>query len=824
MDEHDDREPLTIGSVVCGRFEVLGQPRSGSFGLTYPALDRDGVKVALKEFFPRGSPARPSRGDAELRRAQFALDGRAFLKEAAALKLCPAHGSIALFIAADVDHKTGYIAQEWIDGTPLGDKPPGDERLVTSWFLQLLDAVLTLSNSNLVHHDIKPDNIMIRSDGSAVLVDLGAAQFQTAQGYHDFLWSGASPAFASPELFLPGYAAGPWSDIFGLCASFYAFVGGIPPVRHDPCQRALGGLEPRLIDRKLKKEPGLEPWGPRLLDAIDLGLVADPHARPRSAAPFLDRLRLASAELPKILPEGFRIMHLEDDRAKEISLAATPFRVKREVSPGTMPERFQTAIIQSLDSARFQKSAFRTSRGEELDNTQEQKIALARTEVFLNLLFGREIVIPAGHVADSHAAVAIVGEVLGIYQNEYQQRIDLACARNNLPAWRPFRLAIEDPENREGYRGFVQRYRYTGATLPVLMAAGRRDDLEKEEDKRAQLEFVRNAFLDRRFDDLERAVQPGFGAYAARADSYFSDDTSQFPVDVRPIESLAVYAGVFRRRIGHKGVTGAGVAQARDSLKLVDEIEIKLRALREHGEEGATGFRGNWYLFADHFREVWPLARGYLDAKLYVEMAAKYGIDHPVLVSQAYEYGEFDHSLVLGPGFGAGVAEDPRFDSGLAELTASLSVELPWRSLLELFMRDDFLQSIRRLNTGYRAGGGLPYRDAITAHGELAAEEIRPIRLEIKTGRLTVSASDNDKARLTLDSYDAMLQVAENEKSMRLSAQSIFSGLANRTFDAAGVSLLPLRAALRSPDGSPSPIIHYFVKPVRLRYVLPVAG
>ncbi len=129
-----------------------------------------------------------------------------------------------------------------------------------------------------------------------------------------------------------------------------------------------------------------------------------------------------------------------------------------------------------------------------------------------------------------------------------------------------------------------------GATLPVLMAAGRKHDFEKEEGKEAFLEKIRAAFLDRRFSDLDGDVQQGFGAYAARAERYFADDTSQFPIDIRPIESLAAYAGVFKRRIDNTYVSGAGVSQAKDSLRFVDEIQAKLLELRSMASKARPAF------------------------------------------------------------------------------------------------------------------------------------------------------------------------------------------------------------------------------------------
>ncbi len=193
-------------------------------------------------------------------------------------------------------------------------------------------------------------------------------------------------------------------------------------------------------------------------------------------------------------------------------------------------------------------------------------------------------------------------------------------------------------------------------------------------------------------------------------------------------------------------------------------------------------------------------------------------------MSQAYEYGEFDHSLVLGPSFGVGIAEDPEWDSGLTELTASLSSKLPWDALFDLFTQDRFLTSVRRLNEGYRRGGGESYRDAIVSHGELVADSLETVRVESRSGQVIVTPSDDERARFTINSYDAVLLALEHEERMRRTAESIFPGLDNSTFDAAGASILPLHRALRSSEGAAPVIVHYFVKPIRLRYVLPAAA
>jgi hypothetical protein len=494
-------------------------------------------------------------------------------------------------------------------------------------------------------------------------------------------------------------------------------------------------------------------------------------------------------------------------------------RLHAKAETNTVPfHAYQTAIIQSLDSARFQDSSFLSSAGEQRDNTVEQKIALARTEVFLNLMFGREIVLPAGHIADSEAIFAILSEVIGLYQDNFRERIDQACQSDGMPLWRPFRIAIEDSSNRDGYMGFVQRYKYTGAPLPLLQAADRSDARDFEEIKKTGVNKVRNLFLGGDYEGLETTLRkPGYAAYAARVAQYFTHDTCIFPVNGNAIESITGYAQVFKNHLDNDYVAGAGVKEARAKLPLVDKIRMDLAQFMEHGVEGATGFRGNWYVYAKMFEEVWPLARGYLDAKLYLTLASQYNIDHPILISQAYEYGKYDHSLILGPRFGQSMTEQPKLDDGLKRLTSSLTGPLPWEQVFELYLDSRFRYGLKELNRAYRSNKLTDYRYAIERHAGTIAGRLEGIDLDNRSGRLSLVASNAPTARMTLESYDAMIEARNNNETLVANGSSILPSYGDSSFNSAGISLLPLRHDLMDLGKGEPTLMHYFIKPLRLK-------
>ena len=94
-------------------------------------------------------------------------------------------------------------------------------------FLNLLEAVEEVHNSNIVHRDIKIDNIMISDDFKLKLVDFGFATEKNGL-LNSYL---GTPSYAAPELFLSTPYIGEYIDIFSLGVTLFVIVTGTFPFK-----------------------------------------------------------------------------------------------------------------------------------------------------------------------------------------------------------------------------------------------------------------------------------------------------------------------------------------------------------------------------------------------------------------------------------------------------------------------------------------------------------------------------------------------------------------------------------------------------------------
>jgi serine/threonine protein kinase len=272
---------LAVGQKV-GRYEIVAVLGQGGFGITYRAhdtqLNRD---VAIKEYLPTALAVRHD-GTTVLPRStkvaeDFAWGRQRFVDEGrtlATLQRAPAIVRVFDFLEAN---GTAYIVMELVPGDTLEGRlrsagaPLGAadiERIV--W--PLLEGMERVHATGFLHRDIKPANILLSADGRPTLIDFGASRVAVA---------GRSAAMTA--IFTPGYAAaeqftsarqGPWTDIYGLSATFYhAITGGPPPSAFD---RMLAD------DFRPLSEIAPEGFAPALLAGIDHGLSVRASARPQT--------------------------------------------------------------------------------------------------------------------------------------------------------------------------------------------------------------------------------------------------------------------------------------------------------------------------------------------------------------------------------------------------------------------------------------------------------------------------------------------------------------------------------------------------------------
>ena len=182
---------------------VLGQ---GGFGITYLATDTVLHRaVALKEYLPsefavrvQGATVSPrSRNQAESYR--WGLDR--FLDEARTLARFR-HRSIVPVLRFFEANGTGYMVMEHEAGRPFAELIAGPGRLEPTRVVAVLSGPLGGLGlgppAGFLHRDIKPANIIVRTDGSPVLIDFGAAR-QALRSNDRTLTSIVTPRYAPIE-------------------------------------------------------------------------------------------------------------------------------------------------------------------------------------------------------------------------------------------------------------------------------------------------------------------------------------------------------------------------------------------------------------------------------------------------------------------------------------------------------------------------------------------------------------------------------------------------------------------------------------------------
>jgi len=157
-----------IGQVLDGRYEITAQLAEGAFGKTFQAKDtkRPGEPICVVK---------------QLKLASVTVVRRLFNTEAESLENLGKHDQIPQLLAYFEENGEFYLVQEYIPGHLLTDElqpgQPLEEDAVKVLLLELLAVLKFVHARNVIHRDIKPDNIIRRdADGTLVLIDFGAVK------------------------------------------------------------------------------------------------------------------------------------------------------------------------------------------------------------------------------------------------------------------------------------------------------------------------------------------------------------------------------------------------------------------------------------------------------------------------------------------------------------------------------------------------------------------------------------------------------------------------------------------------------------------------
>ena len=148
-----------------------------------------------------------------------------FLKEArAAAKLN--HPNLVQAYAVGEDNGSCYLAMDYVKGQTLKDIIQSDEEIPIDKALHIIQQIAEAlyyawEEAEMIHRDVKPDNIMINLEGMAKLTDLGLAMNKS--DWHEDMDISGSPSYMSPEQFA-GESLDTRSDIYSLGVTLYQIL------------------------------------------------------------------------------------------------------------------------------------------------------------------------------------------------------------------------------------------------------------------------------------------------------------------------------------------------------------------------------------------------------------------------------------------------------------------------------------------------------------------------------------------------------------------------------------------------------------------------
>ncbi|NMG08343.1 serine/threonine-protein kinase [Brasilonema sp. UFV-L1] len=225
------QEKTTIPALLSERYHILSVLSSGGFCDTFLAEDTQMPsrrRCVIKQLKPVN----------EDNLLVYELIQKRFQREAIILEeLGGTSHQIPTLYAYFQKFEQFYLVQEWIDGQTLFQKVQTSgtfsENEVVSILLSLLDILEDIHDKGIIHRDIKPDNIILRSsDGKPVLIDFGAVR-ETMATVMNVQGTVSSSIIVGTPGFMPNeQAAGRpvfASDIYSLgLTAIYLLTGQLP--------------------------------------------------------------------------------------------------------------------------------------------------------------------------------------------------------------------------------------------------------------------------------------------------------------------------------------------------------------------------------------------------------------------------------------------------------------------------------------------------------------------------------------------------------------------------------------------------------------------
>jgi serine/threonine-protein kinase len=204
------------------------------------------------------------------------------------------HPNIVRVYDAGETNGRPFIVMEYVAGTSLADTGRLPAARVVKLGVQACAGLQHAHDAGLVHRDVKPANLLVRTDGVLKVADFGIARAAESTRHTQIGTLLGTAAYLAPEQ-IGGDDATPSSDLYSLGAVLYELLAGRPPYSFS----SLAELAAKQSEGMIEPVGDLAPGVPREVEAAVMhALARDPQFRPPSATALGEELAASPVEHP----------------------------------------------------------------------------------------------------------------------------------------------------------------------------------------------------------------------------------------------------------------------------------------------------------------------------------------------------------------------------------------------------------------------------------------------------------------------------------------------------------------------------------------------